>query len=123
MSGSPTQVPNAGAACPGGICDGNGQCITSSVCGNGIIEAGEQCDDGDTVSGDGCSATCQVEPGWTCVGEPSVCSRCGNGIIEGVEQCDGTDLGGQTCTSLGQGFSGGTLACSNTCQFDTSGCT
>ncbi len=31
------------------------------VCGNGIREAGEQCDDGNTTSGDGCSATCQVE--------------------------------------------------------------
>lgn len=32
-----------------------------AVCGNGIIESGEQCDDGNTVSGDGCSATCQTE--------------------------------------------------------------
>jgi cysteine-rich repeat protein len=31
------------------------------VCGNGIVETGEQCDDGNTVSGDGCSATCQTE--------------------------------------------------------------
>ena len=30
------------------------------VCGNGIVEGLEQCDDGDTVDGDGCSATCQV---------------------------------------------------------------
>ena len=30
------------------------------VCGNGIVEGLEQCDDGDTVAGDGCSATCQV---------------------------------------------------------------
>jgi len=32
-----------------------------AVCGNGIIEAGEECDDGNTVSGDGCSSTCQIE--------------------------------------------------------------
>jgi cysteine-rich repeat protein len=31
------------------------------VCGNGVIETGEQCDDGNTVSGDGCSSTCQIE--------------------------------------------------------------
>ena len=31
------------------------------VCGNSIIESGEQCDDGNTDSGDGCSSTCQTE--------------------------------------------------------------
>ena len=42
-------------------------------CGNGIIESGEQCDDEDTQNGDGCSQTCQIESGWSCSGEPSVC--------------------------------------------------
>ncbi len=32
-----------------------------AVCGNGVIETGEECDDGNTVSGDGCSSTCQLE--------------------------------------------------------------
>ncbi len=32
-----------------------------AVCGNSIIETGETCDDGGTVSGDGCSSTCQTE--------------------------------------------------------------
>jgi fibro-slime domain-containing protein len=36
------------------------------VCGNGSIETGEQCDDGNTRSGDGCSATCQTETGFSC---------------------------------------------------------
>jgi len=31
------------------------------VCGNGVIETGEMCDDGNTLGGDGCSATCQIE--------------------------------------------------------------
>ena len=31
------------------------------VCGNGSVEAGEQCDDGNTTGGDGCSATCRIE--------------------------------------------------------------
>jgi len=30
-------------------------------CGNGVINAGESCDDGNTTSGDGCSASCQNE--------------------------------------------------------------
>jgi len=33
-----------------------------AVCGNGLVDAGETCDDGDTTDGDGCSATCLVEP-------------------------------------------------------------
>jgi cysteine-rich repeat protein len=32
-----------------------------AICGNQIVETGEQCDDGNTVSGDGCSDTCQTE--------------------------------------------------------------
>jgi cysteine-rich repeat protein len=36
-------------------------------CGNGVLDAGEQCDDGNTVAGDCCSATCQFESnGATC---------------------------------------------------------
>lgn len=31
------------------------------ICGNGAIETGEQCDDGNMVAGDGCSVTCQAE--------------------------------------------------------------
>ncbi len=34
---------------------------TDPVCGNGSLEAGEQCDDGNTASGDGCSSTCRIE--------------------------------------------------------------
>lgn len=38
----------------------------SPVCGNGVVEAGEQCDDSNTANGDGCSATCQTETSGTC---------------------------------------------------------
>ena len=32
------------------------------VCGDGTVDAGEQCDDGNFMNGDGCSNTCQLEP-------------------------------------------------------------
>jgi TonB family protein len=32
------------------------------VCGNGTVELGEQCDDGNLKNGDGCSSICRIEP-------------------------------------------------------------
>src|SRR6266404_8705249 len=38
-----------------------------AICGDGIIRQGiEQCDDGNTEAGDGCSADCQMEPPGSC---------------------------------------------------------
>jgi cysteine-rich repeat protein len=43
------------------------QANVPSQCGNGILDAGEACDDGNSWSGDGCSyPDCQVEPGCDC---------------------------------------------------------
>jgi cysteine-rich repeat protein len=39
--------------------------VLTAVCGNGKAEYPELCDDGNTVSGDGCSATCTMEDGAT----------------------------------------------------------
>jgi cysteine-rich repeat protein len=45
--------------------DVNPSCTQGSVCGNGAVETGEQCDDGNTLDNDGCSATCQNQtPSW-----------------------------------------------------------
>jgi cysteine-rich repeat protein len=41
--------------------DGDGDGDPNAECGNGLVEAGETCDDANTVDGDGCSATCQTE--------------------------------------------------------------
>jgi fibro-slime domain-containing protein len=38
----------------------------ATTCGNGAIETGEACDDGNTNAGDGCSAACTVETGFGC---------------------------------------------------------
>lgn len=43
-------------------------------CGDSLITSVEACDDGDAQGGDGCSAICEVEPGWQCSGEPSTCA-------------------------------------------------
>jgi cysteine-rich repeat protein len=57
------------------------------VCGNGALEAPEQCDDGNTASGDGCRADCTVE-------------RCGDARLDPGEQCDdGNTAGGDGCSA------------------------
>lgn len=90
------------------VCDEN--CLyatgTVSFCGDGTIDTAnsEVCDDGNTVDGDGCTSTCEVE------------SVCGDSIVGAGEQCDDgnavteacaygeTDC--QVCTSACQNGSG-----------------
>lgn len=48
------------------LVSGAAGCIISSddsgaFCGDGIVDPGESCDDGNNVSGDGCTATCDLE--------------------------------------------------------------
>jgi fibro-slime domain-containing protein len=78
----------------GGIVGSGG---TTQKCGDGKVTGTEQCDDGNTVSLDGCSSTCQLEPGYTCGPDqwhsavlPTQCyaTVCGDGHKEGTEQCD-----------------------------------
>jgi hypothetical protein len=58
-------------------------CSVASVCGDGVLDAGEQCDDGGTAAGDCCSATCQFESATT------TC-RAAAGTCDVAETCDGT---------------------------------
>ena len=64
----------------------------NSVCGNGIVEAGEACDDANTDAEDGCSATCTVEADYVCDGSPSVCEPAAC-----VPDCDGKACGPDGC--------------------------
>lgn len=57
-----TSCSSCTAVASGG-CGGGGGGGGGAVCGNNIVESGEQCDDGNTTGGDGCSATCQNEGG------------------------------------------------------------
>src|SRR5262249_17122586 len=51
-----------------------GAAPAAAVCGDGILDAGEQCDDGNTVAGDCCSPTCTFEAASTfCRPSVSVC--------------------------------------------------
>lgn len=83
-----------------------------SVCGNGVLEPVETCDDGwAPAGGDGCSAACQVEYCRMCTGAPSSCivfpDDDGDTVCELVDLCpfvpdpaqlDGdTDLVGDAC--------------------------
>ena len=36
--------------------------LSPATCGNGVLELPEQCDDGNTTAGDGCSSTCPLQP-------------------------------------------------------------
>jgi len=61
------------------FCSTTCQIASRSTCGNSTIQTGEECDDGNARSGDGCSSLCLRESG-----------RCGDGIVQTAlgEQCD-----------------------------------
>ncbi len=71
-------------------------------CGNGIVVGKEECDDGNTLDSDGCSASCEIETGYICgTTQPSYCwTVCGDGqVAEGVEKCDdGNGVNGDGCS-------------------------
>jgi uncharacterized delta-60 repeat protein len=49
--------------------------VVVAACGNGRVEAGEACDDGNTVDGDCCAATCTLEPeDAPCADDGSACT-------------------------------------------------
>lgn len=101
----------------------NPTCVSTPTCGNGgPPEAGEQCDDGNTNPGDGCSATCQTEMcpcplNWqgdqfcnqicnigACNWDGGDCgSTCGNSHLETGEACDdGNTNNGDGCSAVCQ---------------------
>lgn len=49
------------------------ECVPRGDCGNGVIDPGEVCDDGNFAREDGCSSVCEYEEGWFCRGQPSRC--------------------------------------------------
>ncbi len=92
-------------SCATGLCDGNvcvcdqdADCSAGEICntnadpnvcvvagcGNGVVEANEGCDDGNTLPGDGCDVSCAKELGQTCTDN----SECGSGLCDNTaNQC------------------------------------
>jgi fibro-slime domain-containing protein len=101
-----------GAACtvkPGWSCAADGSACRAAGCGDGVVAGNEECEDGqndasgDPVSGDGCSDTCRLEPGYKCPTVGQACERtvCGDSKVEGTEQCDdGNNDMGDGCSPL-----------------------
>lgn len=83
------------AACGGGTSDACDDCDDPAcsaaascqpTCGDGELEAGEVCDDGNTTDGDGCAADC------------ARLEFCGDGVLDRGEACDdGNTVSGDGC--------------------------
>jgi len=71
------------------------------VCGDSEPDAGEQCDDGNTTSGDGCSATCLIEAGFTCT--PAIAGDPPNPPVPSVCTVDSVGGGPASCDMDGDG--------------------
>ena len=77
------------------------------LCGNGVVESGEACDDGNNKQGDGCTGACQLQDNYTCPtpGQPwfSPWIR-GDSKISDNEACDDVNkIPGDGCSQSCQG--------------------
>lgn len=60
----------------------------SPLCGNGVVDTGEACDDGNYVNNDSCNNLCRLP-------------RCGDAIVQFSEQCDdGNSVNVDSCSNL-----------------------
>ena len=71
----PDLVECGDLACPAGSVCVDGRCSVDR-CGDGVVDAIEVCDDGNTISGDGCRQDCRSD------------ETCGNGVLDLGESCD-----------------------------------
>ncbi|WP_428262798.1 hypothetical protein [Haliangium sp.] len=130
-----TSLCTSGVRCPPEAeCTADGDGCRFDQCGNGVVDEGEACDDGNVASLDGCKGDCSsdevcgngivdLHTGEECDegalnGTSGVCSTactnfCGNGTLEDNEPCDASAGEVVECTDLG--FDWGTLVCTN-CQ-------
>jgi len=127
QAGTPL-VCDDGDVCTSDACEATTGCVFTAAptgcppepasCGNGVLDAGEECDDGNTLDGDGCQSGCVLPvcgDGVRDAGEqcddggansdvaPDACrtdctpARCGDGVIDAAEQCDLGNTASPTC--------------------------
>lgn len=93
-----------------------------AMCGNGIIETGEDCD-GLDLAGEQCATRGFVGGILRCAAcsyDESECTNCGNGVLDPDEPCDGDVSNRRTCAT--EGFFAGDIACTEACELDVSRC-
>lgn len=100
------------------------QCADGSACPIGLVCVATGCATTDELAacqGLGDGAACEVAGfDGTCADGVCVAAVCGDGRRDTSEPCEGADVGGATCASAG--FYAGELACTPTCELDTTGC-
>jgi cysteine-rich repeat protein len=83
----------------------NIDCAYPFTCGDGNLDEGEVCDDGNDDNTDSCTNSCQT-------------NTCGDGYVEaGVEACDNGDENGVLCSAS---YDETCTYCSNSCKLVTS---
>ncbi len=77
---------------PGSTCSVTCRYTYIPNCGNGIVDAGEECDDGNNRDGDSCTSLCKRAVGY-----------CGDGVVQSAlgEQCDdGNRINNDDCDNF-----------------------
>jgi cysteine-rich repeat protein len=84
LGSSSAPLPGSSAAAStASSASGAGGGAGAGTCGNGVLDPGEECDDGNTID-DACTSTCVIAPGCTCTNDPSgfpvsACQACAGG--------------------------------------------
>lgn len=119
MGGAGGAAGGMGGMAAGGAGGGMGGAggAPNPLCGDGKVDyqAGEECDDQNNASGDGCSASCKIEAAPTC----------GNGLLDlaNDEECDdGNQVAGDGCSPscqfelVGQACGDGSMQAPEVCD-------
>lgn len=81
-------------------------CQPVGQCGDGVVDSGEECDDGNRYDNDTCTNSCKR-------------NTCGDGVLNaGVEECDYGGRNGSACTGADYGST--CVACTAQCRMTAS---